>query len=134
MPNTQEFIVGNPGSFHNGRWYGQGAHIRVPESELPSVTWFWPNGAPVEIDVKTTPDGVKKRLRPMGEPPAEPKPPTEAEEIADLEKRLEARKAALKAKEQPALSEVKNPPKSPGTQDGNAPKPKGNRPSDQDPA
>lgn len=130
----QEFIVGNPGSFHNGRWLNPGAHVRVPDTELPSITWTWPNGAPVEIDVKNTPDGIRKRLRPMGQPPAAPRPPTEEEEIEALEDQLVARKAALRAKSQPALSEVKNPPKAPGTQDGNAPKPKGGRPSDQDPA
>jgi hypothetical protein len=130
---NQEYIVGNPGSFHNGRWYKSGQRISVPELELPSITWRWPNGAPVEIDVKVTPDGVKKKLKPMGEAPAAPKPPTAEEEIAALKDQLRQKEEALKAKTNPALSQVKNPPKSPGIEDGNT-KAKGSRPSDQDPA
>jgi hypothetical protein len=159
----QEFIVGNAGAFHKGRWFNSGQKIRIPDAELPSITWTWPNGAPVEIDVKKDAQGnVTKTLKPKGEPPAAPKPRTEDDEIAELEARLQQLRESQKAKDKPALSQVATPPKSPGTEDGNkkgtdakddkgtkgedakaaqptkdtkATQPaKGGRPSDQDPA
>lgn len=143
MQGQQEFIVGNAGAFYRGRAYKTGQAIVLKEGDLPSETWRWPNGAPVEFEKKweeklndrgqKVRHLVSKELKKMGAAPPGPKVPTEEERIAALEEEVRVRKEALKAKHQPALSQVKNPPKSPGVDDGNAAKPhKSSRPSDQD--
>lgn len=101
----QTYIVGVAGAYRQGKRYHTGEKIRIPDSELPAVSWFHENGAPVRFKEEKQQDGsVKRILLPAGDP-SRIDQKSDAEVIAEKEAEaaklladIDARKKALKAK------------------------------------
>lgn len=130
----QEFIVGAK-SYRQGKLYEPGDVIVIPDNELPSKTWRWSNGAPVQFEEKRDEEGnlISRKLKPMGDPPPVKKEPTAEELIAAKEGELRQLRESLKGKKTPTVAQAAAP-SAPKAEDADQKKDQGKRPSDKPPA